>query len=116
MVNWKIDNGKLNIQGIEDFEGQIEYAKSSLQYKKIEKSEECKRNEKTIAEKRCHDQELGGFRSLWKREKKWYNATVLEKTKSGYKVVFADDNKVRVLSLQNLRKKTSRWIQLKVFC
>lgn len=36
MVNWKIDNGKLNIQGIEDFEEQIEYAKSSLQYKKIE--------------------------------------------------------------------------------
>lgn len=36
MVNWKIDNGKLNIQGIEDFEEQIEYAKSYLQYKKIE--------------------------------------------------------------------------------
>ena len=35
---------------------------------------------------------------------------------TGYKVVFADDNLVRVLSLQNLRKKTSRWIQLKVFC
>ncbi|VDI42604.1 Hypothetical predicted protein, partial [Mytilus galloprovincialis] len=45
---------------------------------------------------------------FWKLEKKWYNATVLEKTKSGYKVVFADDNLVRVLGLQNLRQKTSR--------
>ncbi|CAC5373910.1 unnamed protein product [Mytilus coruscus] len=36
MVNWKIDNGKLNIQGIEDFEEQILYVKSSLQFKKIE--------------------------------------------------------------------------------
>ncbi|XP_063418411.1 uncharacterized protein LOC134701204 isoform X2 [Mytilus trossulus] len=91
MVNWKIDNGKLNIQGIEDFEEQIEYAKSSLQYKKIE---DFGANEKVIR--------------FWKPEKKWYNATVLEKTKSGYKVVFADGNLVRVLSLQNLRKKISR--------
>ncbi|XP_063414333.1 uncharacterized protein LOC134696448 isoform X1 [Mytilus trossulus] len=112
MVNWKIDNGKLNIQGIEDFEEQIEYAKSSLQYKKIEKS--CKRNEKTIAEKDIMIKNLEDFGAnekvirFWKPEKKWYNATVLEKTKSGYKVVFADGNLVRALSLQNLRKKTSR--------